>query len=267
MSPSPAPRTLALLVLLTAGALLPACGTGDDPAGGATPAPGDRYAGRVTVSAASSLTETFTALGAEFERANPGVDVVFNFGASSTLAQQIVAGAPPDVFAAASPATMKVVVDAGAAVGEPRVFARNRLVIVVPRDNPAKVTGIADLARPGVKVALCAAQVPCGAAAAKALAAAGVRVTPVTLEQDVKATLTKVRLGEVDAGLVYRTDARAAAAEVTGIDFAEAAEAVNDYPVVAVREGANAAAGAAFIALVTSPRGRAVLTAAGFEVP
>jgi molybdate transport system substrate-binding protein len=162
---------------------------------------------------------------------------------------------------------MATVVDAGGAAGEPVVFARNQLVIAVPKGNPEGVRGLADLARPGVKVALCAEQVPCGAAARTALDAAGAKVTPVTEEQDVKAALAKVRLGEVDAALVYRTDARAAAAEVDGVEFPESARAVNEYPIVVLREAPNPAGAAAFLALVTSEPGRAALTGAGFQVP
>src|SRR5262249_22830589 len=158
---------------------------------------------------------------------------------SSTLAQQIVGGAPADVFAAASPATMKTVTDAGLASGTPTVFVRNQLVIAVPAGNPKGITSLADLVKPGIKVALCADAVPCGAAAKTALAAANVKLTPVTLEQDVKAALSKVELGEVDAALVYRTDAKSAGAKVTGIEFPESAKAINDYPIAALKDAPN----------------------------
>ncbi|WP_153532110.1 molybdate ABC transporter substrate-binding protein [Actinomadura macrotermitis] len=221
----------------------------------------------LTVFAAASLTESFTALGRSFEGTHPGVKVRFNFGGSSALAQQITQGAPADVFAAASPATMKTVTDGGAASGQPQVFAKNRLVIAVPPQDPGKVAKLADLARPGLKVVLCAEQVPCGAAAEKALAAAGVRVKPASQEQDVKAVLTKVRLGEADAGLVYRTDAKAAAAQVKGIEFAESAKAVNDYPIAALAKAPQPALARQFVGLVLSGQGRTALTGAGFESP
>jgi molybdate transport system substrate-binding protein len=257
------PALLTAVVLATAG-----CSDDRGPGAGSAGQPsGGRPSGTVTVFAAASLTEVFTRLGANFERDHPGTTVTFSFGASSALARQITAGAPADVFAAASPATMKQVTDAGEAAGEPRVFVRNQLVIAVPKDNPKKVDALADLAAPGVKVALCAAQVPCGAAAETALAAAGVTVEPVTLEQDVKATLTKVRLGEVDAALVYRTDARAAAADVTGVEFPESVRAVNDYPLVALTGAPNRAGADAFVAYVTSDAARAILTGAGFQTP
>jgi molybdate transport system substrate-binding protein len=216
--------------------------------------------------AAASLTETFDQLKQQFIEEHPGVTVEASYGASSTLARQIVEGAPADVFASASTATMKTVTDAGLADGGPSVFVRNTLQIAVPPDNPARITSLADLAKPEVKVAVCEPQVPCGSAAQTALTAAGVAVTPVTLEQDVKAVLTKVRLGEVDAGLVYRTDVISAGSEVQGIDFPEAQQAINDYPIV-VLDTPNPEAAAAFVELVRSREGLAVLTKAGFAEP
>ncbi|WP_433324732.1 molybdate ABC transporter substrate-binding protein [Spirillospora sp. CA-294931] len=219
----------------------------------------------LTVFAAASLTESFTELGREFEASRGGVKVRFNFGGSSTLARQIAEGAPADVFAAASPATMTTVTDGGDASGAPRVFAKNRLVIAVPTKGGAPVRVPSDLAGRGVKVVVCAEQVPCGAAARKALDAAGVRLTPVSREQDVKAVLTKVRLGEADAGLVYRSDARAASGQVRTIEFPEAGRAVNDYPIVALAKAPQPGLAGEFVELVLSPRGRAALTRAGFE--
>ncbi|MFI7443049.1 molybdate ABC transporter substrate-binding protein [Nonomuraea indica] len=242
-------------------AALPACGAGQ--VGGTPAAEGDRT---LTVFAAASLTGSFTEIGWAFEAAHPGTAVRFNFGSSATLAQQIVQGAPADVFAAASPATMKPVTDASLAAGAPVTFARNKLRIAVPAGNPAKVDALEDLADARVKVALCARQVPCGAAAVKALDAAGLKVTPVTLEQDVKATLTKVELGEVDAALVYQTDVIAAAGKVKGIAFPEADQAVNDYPVAALAKAPAGDLARRFVDLVLSRQGRQTLAAAGFEV-
>jgi molybdate transport system substrate-binding protein len=239
-----------------------ACGSGDNtatPASSAAAAPT-----ALTVFAAASLTETFTELGKTFEVAHPGTTVRFNFGSSATLATQITQGAPADVFAAASPATMKTVTDAGLAA-DPAVFAKNKLQIAVPPDNPAKVESLKDLTDPTVKVALCAEQVPCGAAAIKALDAAGLKITPVTLEQDVKATLTKVELGEVDAALVYQTDVFASAGKVTGIAFPEADQAINDYPIAALTKAPAAGLAKQFVDLVLSPQGKDVLTRAGFQ--
>lgn len=221
----------------------------------------------VIVLAAASLTEAFTTLGHDFQAAHPGARVTLSFGASSTLAEQIRQGAPADVFAAASPTAMSVVTTAGRGSGAPVVFARNQLVIAVPAANPRHIRSLADLARPGLRVALCAEQVPCGAAAATVLRLARVRLTPATLEPDVKAALAKVRLGEVDAALVYRTDVRAAGGEVAGVEFAGSAAAINDYPIVALTGGGNAAGAAAFVEYVRSDRGQAVLVAAGFQPP
>jgi molybdate transport system substrate-binding protein len=221
--------------------------------------------GNITVFAAASLTESFTQIGKDFEAANPGSKVTFNFAASSALATQINEGAPADLFAAASPATMKTVADAGNADGTPVVFVKNQLVIAVSKGNAKGITGLGDLTKPGLKVALCAEQVPCGAAARKALDTADVVLTPVTLEQDVKAALAKVKLGEVDAALVYRTDAKSAASDVDGIEFPESAGAVNDYPMVVVKNATNKTGASAFLAYVQSDKGKAVLTQAGFQ--
>lgn len=255
---------LALALLVSA-----AAGCGDVDGGAPARAGGGGGGGdrTLTVFAAASLTEAFTSLGRTFEGSHPGVEVRFNFGGSSTLAQQITQGAPADVFAAASPATMKTVADGGDAAGEPRVFARNRLVIAVPKDDPGGVSGVRDLSRRGLKVVLCAEQVPCGAAAEKALGAAGVEVEAASREKDVKAVLTKVGLGEADAGLVYRTDAKAAADRVRGIEFPEAARAVNDYPIVEVAKAPQSALAKEFVALVLGAEGGAVLGRAGFEGP
>jgi molybdate transport system substrate-binding protein len=223
--------------------------------------------GTVTVLAAASLTGPSTQIGKDFEAAHPGTKVVFSFGASSTLAQQIDQGAPADVFAAASAATMKQVADAGEVDGSAVTFARNQLVIAVPKGNPGHIATLADLAAPGVKVVECAAAVPCGAAAAKALSVSGVKLTPVSLEADVKATLAKVTLGEADAALVYRTDALSASGKVDGVEFPESAQAVTDYPIAALAHAGNPAGAKAFTAFVQSAPELAVLSAAGFQKP
>ena len=255
-----------VLALLTAATLLAGCGSsGDDtPAGGSSSA---SSGGPLTVLAAASLTESFTQIGKDFEAANPGAKVTFSFGGSSGLATQITSGAPADVFAAASPATMKTVTDSGDATGQPVTFVKNQLVIAVPKGNPEGLTSLAALAKPEVKVALCAEQVPCGAAAKKALTAANIKITPVTQEQDVKSALSKVKLGEVDAALVYRTDAKAAAGDVDGVEFPESEQAINEYPIVALKEAANAAGAEKFVAYVQSAPAQKVLADAGFQKP
>lgn len=249
-------RRLVLPVVALVG--LAACGSGPDagPVG---------LGADLTVVAAASLTDVLQEIGDRFE-AEHGVTVTFSFGSSAALAEQLRAGAVADVYAAASPEPMARVVGAGLVDGEPVVFARNRLQIAVPAGNPAGVTGLDDLARDDLLVALCAEQVPCGAAARTVLDAAGVRLTPVTLERDVKAALSKVTLGEVDAALVYRTDA-AASPEVEGIEFAASARAVNDYPVAVLRDAPNPTAARAFLEFLFSEAGTAVLVEAGFQLP
>ncbi len=256
---------MAAAALLAVG--LAGCGGGKtDPGSG--PATGaSTVTGSITVFAAASLTESFTTIGRQFEAAHPGVTVTFNFAGSAALATQINEGAPADVFAAASPKNLAVVTDAGNTEGTPATFVRNQLVIAVAKGNPKGVAGLADLTTPDLKVALCAEAVPCGAAARTAIDASGADVTPVTLEQDVKAALSKLKLGEVDAALVYRTDAKAAVAGVDAVEFPESAKAINDYPIVALKDAKNAAGAQAFIAYVLSADGAKVLTEAGFQAP
>jgi molybdate transport system substrate-binding protein len=253
---------------VTAAATLALAGCGGDSDTTSTK-PGDssKLSGTVTVSAAASLTESFTEIGKDFEAANPGTKVTLNFGASSALAAQINQGAPADVFASASPATMKIVTDAGNSTGEVTTFVKNQLVIAVTKGNPKGIKTLADLTKPGIKVALCAEQVPCGAAAKKALGAAGVKLTPVTFEQDVKAALTKARLGEVDAALIYRTDAKAATKDVDGIEFPESGGAINDYPIAVLKNAPNKTAAEAFVEYVLSDKAKSVLIDAGFQTP
>lgn len=222
--------------------------------------------GTVTVFAASSLTDVFGEIAEGFEAANPGTTVELNVAASSALAAQINEGAPADVFAAASPATMKTVSDAGNVDGEPVVFVRNQLVIAVEKGNPRGITGLADLTAPGVSVALCAEQVPCGAAAKTAIASADLTIIPVSYEENVRAALSKVSLGEVDAALVYRTDA-AAADPVDAVEFPESANAMNDYPIAVLNGAPNAAGARAFVAYVRSAAGAAILSTYGFQRP
>jgi molybdate transport system substrate-binding protein len=244
-------------------AVVTACG-GSSPS---KPSAGSSLAaGTVNVFAAASLTEAFTTLGRQFESAHPGVKIVFNFGPSSGLAQQIVQGAPADVFASASTKNMDQVVAAGAA-SKPSAFVTNVMEIAVPVANPAHVAGVADLAKSGVKVALCQAQVPCGVTAAKVFANAKVTVKPVTEEVDVKSVLTKVELGEVDAGVVYVTDIRSAGSKVKGVAIPAPVNASTTYPIAALTKAPNSAAAQAFVSYVLSPAGTAVLTADGFQQP
>lgn len=237
------PAAIVAVAALIAVGLLTGCGKGDNPE-------------RITVLAAASLTETFSTLAKEYERAHPNVQVRLVFGASSTLARQVQSGSPGDLIATASTTTLTGV----KGVGKPRIFARNRLVIAVPRANPGKVRSLSDLSRAGLRIAVCAPQVPCGAVARQAFATAKVDAKPDTYEQDVKAVLAKVKLGEIDAGLVYRTDVLAAGSAVTGIPIEP--PATTSYPILALKQS-----GTGFAAFVLSARGRAVLAAAGFDPP
>lgn len=220
----------------------------------------------LTVFAAASLTQTFTDLGATFEADHPGVKVSFNFAGSSDLVAQIQQGAPADVFASADEKNMTKATDDKLIAGEPVIFATNVLSIAVPPDNPAKITGLADLAKEGVQLVICAPEVPCGAATVKVAEAAGITLKPVSEEANVKDVLAKVENG-ADAGLVYATDVAAAKGKVLGIDFPESAGAVNRYPIGAVANAANADLAAEFVALVTGPTGQKVLAEAGFGQP
>jgi molybdate transport system substrate-binding protein len=222
--------------------------------------------GTVNVFAAASLREAFTKLGRQFEVAHPGARIVFNFGPSSGLATQIAAGAPADVFASASTKNMGQVVTAGKA-SSPKKFASNIMEIAVPARNPAGISGLLDLAKPGVKVAVCQAVVPCGSTAATVFTNARLALTPVTEEVDVRAVLAKVTLGEVDAGVVYVTDVRAAGKKVKGIKIPTAVNASTKYPIATLTTAMNKAGGQAFTDYVLSADGAAVLTAAGFAKP
>jgi molybdate transport system substrate-binding protein len=256
---------VAALLVLSACSSSSGSDSGSDAAGSSSSS-ATKVSGTVTVFAAASLEESFTALGMTFEKKHPGARVTFNFGGSDTLAASITSGAPADVFASASPRTMATVTDAGDAAG-PATFVRNQLEIATLPGNPDKISSLQDLTRSGLKVVLCDRTVPCGAAAQKALDASGVELTPASYEQDVKSALTKVELKEADAAVVYKTDVRAAGDKVEGVDFPESAKAVNDYPIALLKQAPNADAGKAFIELVRSPEGQKVLTEAGFRTP
>ena len=218
----------------------------------------------VTVFAAASMKTTFTELGKTFEAAHPGTKVTFNFAGSQTLAEQITQGAPADVFASAAEAHMKTVTDAGLNAAEPKIYATNQLAIAVPPNNPANIASFADLAKPGLKLVVCAPAVPCGAATVKVEEATGVKLTPVSEEQAVTDVLAKVQTGEADAGLVYKTDVISAGSKVKGIDFPESSKAINRNPIVALKNGPQAALGQEFVNLILSADGQKVLNAASF---
>ncbi|WP_327596418.1 molybdate ABC transporter substrate-binding protein [Streptomyces chartreusis] len=269
-------RTRRMLKVTGAGAAallaLSACSSSDSDSAktsdsSASASASDKLSGEVTVFAAASLKESFTTLGKEFEKEHPGTKVTFSFGGSDALAASITGGAPADVFASASPKTMKIVTDAGDAAGTPATFVRNQLEIATLPGNPAKIASLKDLTKSDLKVVLCDKTVPCGAAAEKAIEAGKLKLTPVSYEEDVKSALNKVVLKEADAAVVYKTDVKAAGDKVEGVEFPESADAINDYPITVLKESQNSDAAKAFIALVQSADGQKVLSEAGFLQP
>ncbi len=258
-----------LAASVAATTLLAGCGSTNDTSSSSSStaaSSSEQLSGEINVLAAASLTDSFQTLGKQFQEAHPGTTVTFSFGASSTLATQISQGAPADVFASASVKNMDSVVAAGDAA-DPKNFAKNVMEIAVPVANPGKITQLSDLAKPGVKVALCQAEVPCGTVAKKVFENAKLTVKPVTEEADVKATLAKVTLGEVDAGVVYVTDVKAAGDKVKGIAIPADVNASTAYPIAALKESKNAALAQAFVDYVLSADGTTVLKDAGFEAP
>jgi molybdate transport system substrate-binding protein len=277
-------RFIALPLLLT---LLLACTPGQaTPPGATTPTTGAATAERttatgrrveVTVFAAASLTDAFQVIGKNFEETTPGTRVTFNFAGSQQLAQQIVQGAPADVFASADAKQMNVVVKAGETVGEaPRIFAHNRLVVIYPASNPAKLSRLQDLAKPGVKIILADKAVPVGRYALDFLDKASkdsafgptykdaVLKNVVSYEQDVKAVLSKVELGEADAGIVYTTDAALDTGKVDQIAIPDQLNTIASYPIVAIKASKHVALAEKLVAYILSPDGQAVLAKYGF---
>lgn len=241
-------RRLPPLVLLAA--LLAGCGGGGDD-------------DEVAVAAAASLTDAFTAIGEAYEADHEGVEVTFTFDSSGTLSDQIVAGAPVDVFASADEVTMAEVADELA--GAPATFARNRLVIVTKPGNPEGIARLADLADAGT-VSLCAEGAPCGRLAGEVLAGAGVEIPEgrISRGQDVRATLTAVAEGDAVAAIVYVTDAAAAGDRVEAVPIPDEQNAVAAYPIAAVTDDEAAAD---LVAFVLSEEGRAILAEHGFLPP
>lgn len=241
--------------------LLSGCGTS-----GETGGEGDRgEPTTLTVYAAASLQEPFEQIGDEFEAAHDGVEVSFNFAGSSGLVAQILEGAPADVFASADTETMETLVGAGLHGDQPQDFATNTLMIAVPAGNPAGITDLASLTGDDVTLVVCAPEVPCGAATERVEQAAGLALAPASEEQSVTDVLGKVATGEADAGLVYVTDVLRAGEAVEGIEFPEAAEAVNTYPITTVNGSENAELGQTFIDAVLAESGQEILNGYGFS--
>lgn len=224
---------------------------------------GDRT--RLTVLAASSLTDAFTDLEATYESSHPDIDVALSFDSSSTLAAQVVAGAPADVIATADETTMAVVADQDLLAGPPVEFARNTLVLVTPSDNPAGFAGVRDLERSDVQLAVCVPEAPCGQATARLLELDGIEASPVTFEDNVRSVLTKVRIGQVDAGIVYVSDAQAAGDAVTTISIPNSSQVVNVDPIGVIAGSDNPDAAQDWVDLVLSDAGQQTLASYGFQ--
>jgi len=272
-------RTRPLFALLAAGTLLAGCGgsgAADDAGGGSAAATEDGgLTGTLTVFAAASLTDVFEGFAEQLEEENPALEVQISFAGSSSLAGQLEQGAPADVFASADEAQMARLEDAGL-VDAADVFARNPLMLAVPVENPqgivlpeggAGIPSLTALITADMTVAVCAPEVPCGAAAAEVLDAAGLSDAPDTYEDDVRAVLTKVQLGEVDAGLVYVSDVHSAGDSILAYAFSESSRAVNSYPVGVLADAPNPEAAQAFVDLVLSDAGQQALADAGFQPP
>jgi molybdate transport system substrate-binding protein len=273
-------RSSRLLVALFASLGLVAAGCGGDNSGSSssattaaaatTAAPTTATAalkGDITVFAAASLTDSFKEIGAAFTKANPGATATFSFDASSALVQQITQGAPADLFASADTANMAKLTQPGLNSTPPVVFATNLLAVIVPKRNPKAIAGVADLATPDLKVVLCAAEVPCGKYANQILTSAGVTVTPVSLEQNVKGVVTKVTTGEADAGIVYTTDVKAAGDKADAVAIPADINVIATYPIATVKTSTKTDVDAAFITFLTGADGQAILAKYGFGKP
>ncbi len=245
---------------------LAACGSdsGTSDPGTSTAVTGDGSE-QIAIFAASSLTEAFTALADAYATEHPGVEPVLTFASSSDLARQISEGADADVLATADLPNMTKVVDAGLTDDEPQVFATNRAEIIVGPGNPLGITGVEDLAADDLVVVVCAPEAPCGTYAAEVFQNAGVEVTPDSLEENVKAVVTKVTLGEADAGIVYATDVLAAGDDAAGVTIADDVNVRAEYPIATIDSAPAAAQD--FIDFVLSPAGQAILGRYGFGAP
>lgn len=226
--------------------------------------PADGRPAELIVFAASSLTDAFADVEQIFEAEHPEVEVEVIVDSSSTLAEQVVAGAPADVLATADEATMQRVTDEGLAARSPVTFARNQLTLVTPADDRTSVQSAVDLERDGVTYAVCVPDAPCGAAARALLDLLGVDAEPVTEEDNVRAVLTKVTAGEVDAGLVYVSDAEAAGADVGVVDLPRAGEVLTVNRITALSQAAEPELARDWVTLVSSAQGQRVLASYGF---
>lgn len=218
----------------------------------------------ISVFAAASLTDSFKALGDAFHKQHSNLEVQFNFAGSPTLVTQIEQGAAADVFASADTTNMDRLRTDGFTSGTPEVFAHNELEIAVAPGNPKHISSLADLAHPGLIYISAGPTVPAGMYAAQALQKAGVTATPKSLETDVKSVISKIELGEADAGIVYTTDVKAAQRKVDGVPIPDNFNVVATYPLTLVKDSKHADDASAFIAYVTSATGQSTLVSFGF---
>jgi molybdate transport system substrate-binding protein len=258
-------RPFALVSSATVALLVAACG-GSGSQSSASP-PAGQVTGNLTVLAAASLTDAFNKMGEQFKAQHSGADVKFSYAGSPTLVTQIQQGAPADVFASADQANMQKVVDGGLNSKQPKVFARNKLEIVVQAGNPKQIKSVADLANPAIRVDVCAPGVPCGTYATSVFSNANAKITPVSQEDNVKAVVTKVSLGEADAGIVYATDVKAGGDKVQGVTIPDDQNVMASYPIVQLKAATNEKAAQAFITLVTGSEGQKTLAGYGFLSP
>jgi len=221
----------------------------------------------IVVSAAASLTDAFADIEVAFEEAHPGEDVVLNLAGSSSLREQILEGAPVDVFASADESNMDDVVAAGETMGEPVTFAVNFLQIAVPGGNPAGIVGLEDFANEELLIGVCAEEVPCGDLARQALGKAGVTPSIDTHEPDVRALLTRVEAGELDAAITYVTDVASAEEAVDGIEIPDTANVAAEYTIAVLARAVDQEAAGAFIEFVRSGEGQGIMGEHGFASP
>ncbi|MFF2651147.1 molybdate ABC transporter substrate-binding protein [Streptomyces sp. NPDC058045] len=256
------PRRAATAVLAAALlAPLAACGSDGDGDGGKAKTAGGT---KLTVLAAASLTDVFAEAGKAYEKSHPGTEVVFSFAGSQELAAQVKQGAPADVLTTADTRTMD---DLRADTGKPTVIARNRLVIATGEGNPKKVGALKDLADPKLKVVLAASEVPVGRYSKQVLDRQHLTVKPVSQEANVRAVLSKVELGEADAGIVYRTDAAGAPGKVDAVDIPDAENAIASYPAATLKESQHADAAAEFVRWLSTAPAQKILRDGGFQKP
>ncbi|MDI3385086.1 molybdate ABC transporter substrate-binding protein [Streptomyces sp. B-S-A8] len=252
--------------LVTAALLVPlaACGTGDDGKKGADGAQQDGQQTELTVLAASSLTDVFKAAGAAYEKKHPGTEVKFSFAGSQALAAQVKQGAPADALVTADEKTM-----AGlrSETGTPAIIAKNRLVIATGKGNPENIKDLKDLAGSELKVVLAAPEVPVGRYSKRVLDKQDITVKPVSQEPSVRAVLSKVELGEADAGIVYKTDVTASGGRAEGVDIPDEQNAIAAYPAATLKTSEHADAAAEFVKWLGTPEAQKILQEAGFQKP